>query len=307
MSKILCIALNPAIDISSDAVRVSHTHKTRTHNQRQFAGGGGINVARVIIELGGRPDLAFLSGGATGRLLEDMLSDLPIDRFVYPISDDVRVAFNLHEEETNLEYRFVPEGPLVEESEVEPVFRLIEETDADYIVASGSLPRGLPVDTYARMADRAKARGVRFILDASGEPLRVALEQARVFLAKPSIGELEAATGRKLDRSIAGEAAMSLVERGAAEYIAVSLGSDGALIAGADGISRLSALDVPVASAVGAGDAFVAGITWWLSEGHPIEDAFRFGLASGAAAVMTSGTELCRRKDVMALYERCRM
>lgn len=306
MARILCIALNPAIDISSDAVRVTHTHKTRTHNQRQFPGGGGINVARVIVQLGGRPDLAFLSGGPTGALLEHMLADLPIERMVFPIHDDVRVAFNLHEEATNLEYRFVPEGPLVNEAEVAPVFALLERTEAEYVVASGSLPRGLPTDIYARMAARAAERGQRFILDASGEPLRIALEQSRVFLAKPSIGELEAATGRKLDRSNAGDAAMSLVDRGAADYVAVSLGSEGAVVAGREGLTRLAALDVPVASAVGAGDAFVAGITFAFAAGYAADDAFRFGLATGAAAVMTAGTELCRKHDVLALYERCK-
>ncbi|MBC7313706.1 MAG: 1-phosphofructokinase family hexose kinase, partial [Rhizobium sp.] len=101
----------------------------------------------------------------------------------------------------------------------------------------------------------------------------------------------------------AGSAAQAVVRSGAADYIAVTLGGDGAILVGAETIQRVPAIEVPVQSAVGAGDSFVAAMTWSLAEGHEIGEAFRFGLAAGAAAVMTSGTELCRRADVLALYE----
>ncbi|WP_454747554.1 1-phosphofructokinase family hexose kinase [Ciceribacter selenitireducens] len=303
MSKILSIALNPAIDISSDADAVRHTHKTRTHNQRQHAGGGGINVARVIVELGGQCELLYLSGGATGTLLEAMLEPLGVKQHRFRIHDPVRVAFNVRELSTNLEYRFVPEGPEVTEEELAPVFDLLEASDADYIVASGSLPRGVAGDTYARMADIATRKKARFILDTSGEALHETLAKAKVFLVKPSLGELASFAGQKIDHENAGAAAQAIVRSGAAEYIAVTLGADGAILVGADSIHRVPAIEVPVKSAVGAGDSFVAAMTWSLAEDHEIGEAFRFGLAAGAAAVMTSGTELCRRADVLALYE----
>lgn len=303
MSKILSIALNPAIDISSDADVVRHTHKTRTHNQRQHAGGGGINVARVIVELGGACELLYLSGGPTGTLIEAMLRPLGVTQHRFHIHDPVRVAYNVRELSTNLEYRFVPEGPLVTEEELAPVFGLLETSDADYVVASGSLPRGVAHDTYARMADIAARKQARFILDTSGEALHETLARSKVFLVKPSLGELASFVGGRLDHENAGAAAQTIVRSGAAEYIAVTLGADGAILVGADGIRRVPAIDVPVQSAVGAGDSFVAAMTWSLAEGHEIDEAFRFGLAAGAAAVMTSGTELCRRADVLSLYE----
>jgi len=302
MAKILSIALNPAIDIASDAEQVRHTHKTRTQHQQQFPGGGGINVARVIAELGGQCELIYLSGGATGDLLECMLNRTSIRHYPVKISDPVRIAYMVHEVSTGFEYRFVPEGPLVTEAEVKPVFDFLEKSDADYFVASGSLPRGVSADTYARMADIAASKNARFVLDTSGDALRVTLSKARVFLVKPSLGELERYIGRPLTRDIAGEAALEIVRSGAAQYVAVTLGVDGALLASADGVLRVPAIEVPVQSAVGAGDSFVAAMTWSLAEGHDIEEAFRFGLAAGAAAVMTPGTELCHRKDVMDLY-----
>ncbi|KQW27162.1 1-phosphofructokinase [Rhizobium sp. Root274] len=302
MAQILCLALNPAIDISSDADVVRHTHKTRTHNQQQFPGGGGINVARVIATLGGHCELAFLSGGETGKLLEAMLQPLPIIERPFPIHDPVRVAYAVHETSTNLEYRFVPEGPLVTETELAPVITAVCESDADYIVASGSLPRGAPDDTYVRLAEAARARGARFVLDTSGAALAAALSSAQMYLVKPSLGELEAFVGEKLTHDRVGPVAQDYVRRGTAEYIAVTLGGDGAILVSADKIMRVPAIDVPVNSATGAGDSFVAGIVWALSEGRDIEDAFYVGQAAGAAAVMTAGTELCRREDVLRLY-----
>ncbi len=304
MTKILCLALNPAIDISSDAEVVRHTHKTRTHNQQQFPGGGGINVARVIATLGGTCELMFLSGGATGELLEAMLKPLPIVEKTFKIHDPVRVAYAVHETSTNLEYRFVPEGPLVTEAELAPVFEAIAASDADYVVASGSLPRGAPDDTYVRLADIVTKKGARFVLDTSGPSLAEALSRSKMFLVKPSLGEFEAFLGRKLSHEEVGAAAQAHVHTGAAQYIAVTLGGDGAVLASADRIIRLPAIDVPVNSATGAGDSFVAGMVWSLSEGFEIEEAFRFAQAAGAAAVMTPGTELCRRQDVTELYER---
>lgn len=303
MAKILSIALNPAIDIASEAEQIRHTHKTRTHNQQQFPGGGGINVARVIAELGGKCDLVYLSGGATGELLENMLKCIHVQHFPIHIKDPVRIAYMVHESSTGLEYRFVPEGPVVSEEEVKPLFDFMKTSDAEYFIASGSLPRGVETDIYSRMADIASRKGARFVLDTSGDALKVTLSRSRVFLVKPSVGELEGLVGRRLNHDTAGEAAREIVQSGAAEYVALTMGKDGALLATAEDVIRLPAIEVPVQSAVGAGDSFVAAMTWSLAEGHEIGEAFRFGLAAGAAAVMTPGTELCRRKDVLDLYD----
>jgi 6-phosphofructokinase 2 len=246
----------------------------------------------------------FLSGGATGELLEAMLKPLPIVERTFKIHDPVRVAYAVHETSTNLEYRFVPEGPLVTEAELAPVFEAIAASDADYVVASGSLPRGAPDDTYVRLADIVTKKGARFVLDTSGPSLAEALSRSQMFLVKPSLGEFEAFLGRKLSHEEVGAAAQAHVRTGAAEHIAVTLGGDGAVLGSADRIIRLPAIDVPVNSATGAGDSFVAGMVWSLSEGFEIEEAFRFAQAAGAAAVMTPGTELCRRQDVTELYER---
>jgi 6-phosphofructokinase 2 len=302
MTKVLCIALNPTIDVSCDAEQVQSMHKTRTTNQRQDPGGGGVNVARVISELGGAPELAYLAGGATGVLLDAFLAETGIKLHRYPISHPVRMAFAVHEETSGMEYRFVPEGPEVTDTELQPVFDLLAQTDAEYVVASGSLPRGMPDDTYAKMAAIVVANGARFVVDTSGPALRAALDKGGIYLFKPSLGELEKLAGRSLDEEGVRVYARELIGKGAAKHIAVTLGTKGALLVNAEEILRVPALHVSARSAVGAGDSFVGAMVWSLIEGNTIEEAFHFGVAAGAATALTSGTELCRRADVLSLY-----
>ncbi len=304
MARILAVALNPTIDISCNAERVQPTLKVRTHGQVHHPGGGGTNVARVIATLGGTPELAYLCGGITGPMFDGLLAQKAIRLHRFAMAGDVRVALMVHEEATGFEYRFIPQGPSVQPEEVAPLMDFVSAFDGDYIVASGSLPQNIPADILARMADAAARNGVRFILDTSGEELRTTLAKSRVFLVKPSLRELQLLEGRKLDEDGAREAAAAIVARGAAEHVAVSLGREGALLVNADGFVRLPSMHVHTVSAVGAGDSFVGAMTWWLSQGKPVEEAFRFGIAAGAAAAMTPGTELCRRDDVFALFDK---
>ncbi|PWW01452.1 6-phosphofructokinase [Hoeflea marina] len=303
MSRILTITLNPAVDISGDTDVVTPTRKVRTSGTRHDPGGGGINVARVIAELGGDAEAVFLAGGEIGPLLDRLLAEEGLRRRLFPIAGQTRVDFVVQERKTGLEYRLVAAGPAVGPDELEPCFQAIASHIGGYVVASGSLPDGAPSDTYVRMAELAAASGSRFVLDTSGEGLQAALERSRIFLVKPSLGELEKLVGRQLDDDGAGRAAAGIVARGAAEMVAVTMGADGALLATSTGLLRVPPIHVRVRSAVGAGDSFLGAMVWALSEGKAVGEAFRFGVAAGAAAVMTPGTELCRRGDVIELFE----
>ncbi len=303
-SPILAIALNPTIDLSQDTARVQPTLKIRTWNQQFYPGGGGTNVARVIAELGGEVGLAFLSGGPTGPVFEALIDGLPIRRHAFPMAGTIRVSDTLHEQETGFEFRAVPEGPVVSEAELAPVFALLEGFHDGHVVASGSLPRGVADDTYARMATIAARNGCRFVLDTSGAALKATLGAAPVHLLKPSIGELGSLAGAKLDEHQAEDAAMQLVNEGVADIITVTMGRNGAFLARKGGIVHVPPIHVHTRSAVGAGDSFVGAMVLKLAQGAPVEDAFRYGLAAGAAAAMTPGTVLCRRADVERLFER---
>lgn len=307
MAGILTVTLNPALDLSGETETIRPTRKCRTFNEQYEPGGGGINVARVVKALGGDAEAIFLAGGETGALLDRLMGEHGIRRRRIEVPGMTRIGFTMRERTTGLEYRFVPEGSPVTAEAIDSCLAAVAAHDGPYVVASGSLPAGAPADLYARMASLAKDRGARFVLDSSGDGLRRTLETAPVFLIKPSLGEMEQLIGEKLDVEGASRAAAAIVARGSAEIVAVTLGADGAIVADADGAQFMPAIHVRVRSAVGAGDSFLAAMTVALSQGQSTRDAFRLGMAAGAAAAMTPGTELCRRDDVMRLLGQARV
>jgi len=299
MKPIVTFTLNPSIDGASEAAQVRPVHKIRTSNERYDPGGGGINVSRVVRELGGETLAMYLAGGATGSVLDSLIDARGVPRLRIDVHDDTRVSHTVFEKSSGLEYRFVPEGPLLRDDECARALAALDERDYDWLVASGSLPRGAAPSFYARMAEIARARGAHVVLDTSGEALRVAVEAGGLSLVKPSLGEFRALVGSDLESPADLEReAMAIVESGKIEILAVTLGHEGALLATLEGPMRLPALPVEARSAVGAGDSFVAAMTLALAQGKTAREAFIRGVAAGTAAVLTAGTELCRREDV---------
>jgi len=303
MKPIVTLTLNPSIDGSSEAETVRPIHKVRTSNERYEPGGGGINVTRVIRELGGSSLALYLAGGVTGAVLEELLAGSGIAGRRVAIKDHTRVSHTVFERSTGLEYRFVPEGPEVEPSEWQECLAMLSTLECEYLVASGSIPKGVPADFYVRVATIARERGMKLVLDTSGQALRETISAGGVHLAKPSLGEFEQFIGCSLKNPKAQEdAAMEVVRAGRVDLLAVTMGHEGALLARASGVTRLPALEVEVRSAVGAGDSFVAAMTVALARGTTPEEAFRWGIAAGTAAVLTPGTGLCKRSDVERLF-----
>lgn len=305
MVRIATLTLNPTIDGSSVAETVGHTSKVRTADERFAPGGGGINVATVLGRLGTDAEAVYLAGGITGPVLRGLLDRAGIAHRAVPIAGDTRISLAVFERATGHEYRFVPQGPMVSEAECRACLDVVGGLDCAWLVLSGSLPSGAPDDLYARIVGMARARGTHVVLDTSGAALKAALAHGGVRLAKPSLGELQEIAGHSLDsdaKIVA--AAQAVVAAGGAETMAVSLGEQGALLVEAGRVLRLSAIAVEARSAVGAGDSFVAAMTFGMASGWDVEQAFRLGIAAGTAAVMTPGTDLCQREDVVRLAAR---
>ena len=298
MKPIVTLTLNPSIDTSSETDHVRPMIKNRIANERIEPGGGGVNVARVICELGGDALAIYLAGGLTGQTLNSMIDGIDLPRSTIPIKGETRISYTVFERSSRQEFRFVPEGPEIGAAELDACLSTIADLDADYLIASGSLPHSVPTDFYARVARLASRRGCRLVLDTSGEPLRAAIAEG-VYLVKPNHRELTMLAGSELrTRQEQHAAAMDIVAGRGAEVVAVSLGPDGAFVADATGCYDLGAPKVEFSSAVGAGDSFVAAMTLGLARGHRLNDALTLAVAAGTAAVMTMGTELCRSEDV---------
>lgn len=304
MDRVATLTLNPAIDSACAADTVFPTHKIRTSGERYDPGGGGINVARVLARLGERVEVVYLAGGATGALLDELLGDKRIDRHRIPIHDHTRMSLTVFERSTGKEFRFVPEGPRVGESEWQAALAHCAGLDGEWLVASGSLPRGVPQDFLVRLAADAGARGARLVVDTSGPALKLALDAGGLFLVKPSQGEFEALAGRKFaGPQELGAAALEFVRAGKARHIVVTLGHEGAVLAHDGGVVFHPGVPVTVKSATGAGDSFVAGMVHGFLRGEDAPGAFRWGMAAGTAAVLNPGTDLAHPDDIARLWQ----
>jgi 6-phosphofructokinase 2 len=300
---ILTVTPNPSIDVSASTERITPEHKLRCGEVHRDPGGGGINVARVLKRLGADCRALFPAGGLLGQLLQRLLEKEGVRAQALGIAEETRESFTVLERSSGREYRFVLAGPRLERLEWQACLDRAASLAArdGYCVASGSLPSGVPEDFYARLARAVRERGSRMVLDTSGPPLAAALEEG-VYLAKPNLRELRELTGEALEAE--GDwaaAARRLVESGRAEVLALSLGHRGALLAAHDATLRAPALKVEIASTVGAGDSFLAAMVWRLACGATLEEAFRYGIAGGTAALLSPGTSLAGKADIERL------
>ena len=298
---ILTLTLSPSIDLSCEAHGVTTGHKTRTSANRFDPGGGGLNVAKVIHALGGDVRALLLLGGVTGRLITELLEQGGIDFEALNVAAPTRLSMTVHDRNDGSEYRFVPVSEKLSEAECQAALAALARSDAAWIMASGSMPPGAPVDFYGSAAEQAKARGQKFTVDTSGPALAAAMGRG-VAVIKPSLREFEELVGRKLETAAEQDAAaLDLVRTGAVEMVAMTAGEAGALLATRDGVIRRPAVAVEVRSTVGAGDSFLAALVLALSRGAGPDEALAWGMAAGASAVSHEGTAQIDRAEVEAL------
>jgi len=165
-------------------------------------------------------------------------------------------------------------------------------------VSSGSIPPGVPDDFFAHVNREARKLGARTVVDTSSDALKAAIAGG-VDIIKPNLNELSEFTGRKLDSDAACvEACRALIDDGRVKMVALTLGGDGAMLVTKERALKSKPVQIEVVSAVGAGDSFLGGLIWALAQGQSEAEAFRVAVAAGTAAVMSPGTELCRKVDV---------
>ena len=303
MPDIVTLTINPAIDIFVNVGHVEPTRKMRCSAPKRDPGGGGINVARVAHRLGRDVAAIYPIGGAIGKLLQRLVEREGIDSLVTPSHVETRENFTAYETDSGEQYRFVLPGSALHRTEWEACLdKLASLPDKPkFVVASGSIPPGVPNDFFARVVRHAKALGAKTVIDSSGPALAAALDEG-VTLIKPNLAELSELIGAPLDSDAERIAACrKLAAGGRAEVVALTLGDQGALLVTATQAWRARPMAIEVVSAVGAGDSFLGGMVAALAAGKPLDQAFRVAMAAGSAAVMSPGTELCREADVMRL------
>jgi len=304
MHPIVTVTFNPAIDKSTTIPLLIPEKKMYCSAPAYEPGGGGINVARAIKKLGGDAIAVYMVGGHSGKKFNQLLADESVPSLVTEIKENTRENLVVSETGTNRQYRFVMPGPTISKSEWMDCLDSIEKLPgAPFIVASGSLPAGMPADIFSRLAEIARRKDAKLVIDTSGKPLEDALK-AGAYLIKPSTKELAALVKRQnMEIQDVINAAKEVIGMGGCEVMVVSMGGDGAILVTRDLALKAKPPAVDVKGTVGAGDSMVAGLVLSLARNSSLEEALQYGVACGTAATMNPGTGLCDSNDVERLFK----
>ena len=298
--QIVTLTINPAVDVSTSVKKMVPFTKMRCAQPHRDPGGGGINVARVLKRLGAEATAIYPIGGATGQSLAALVEGEGVRSRVIPVSNDTREDITIFDEATRQQFRLVFPGAPLSEFEWQQCLDAVGRITPAFVIASGSLPAGVPPDFYGRVAEASKGAG-KVIVDTSGAFLQPALE-AGVYLIKPNLREFQELAGiTSSAQATLIEAGRSVFDRYRIDVIALSMGPDGALLLSRDAAWRADGLPIEPASVSGAGDSFLGAMVWSLTRDGRLDVALRYGVAGGSAALLNPGTELCRAEDVHRL------
>lgn len=311
MSDILTLTLNPALDLSTAAERIVAGPKLRMEAPVEEPGGGGVNVARAVVALGGRARALVALGGRTGERLAAMLREAGLDLLVFPLPGETRQNLAVTDRSDGRQYRLQMPGPEWNAALVEGFVQAVLGQAAGIVVVSGSLPPGVAEDFPQALAGRLAGRA-RLIVDTSGGALhhlvRAPLVGAAPLVLRMDQVESEDLAGRPLpDVAASLHFAQGLLARGVAACIVLARGAEGSVLAAEGSALHCRPPQVPVVSKIGAGDSFTGAFALALARGAGWEVALRKGTAAAAAAVMTPGSQLCRAEDCAALEPLCRV
>lgn len=295
---IYTVTLNPALDRAVIVDHLMEEDTIRIHKEDYYAAGKGIDVSRVIRELGGDTVALGLVGGYDGLHLEGLLINAGVMTDFTRISQETRTNIILKERTSGRQFVISAAGPEVSATEIGQFYQhILQKKDMDYLAMSGSLPRGVSPNLYGQLILAGKKRDAFIFLDADGTALKQSIAYKPTGI-KPNIHELS----RLVDRDLKNETeildACSQLHTRGIKYVLVSRGKDG-LILSTEGFKiKAAAPPVEVESTVGAGDSTVAGFILAHSRGEELAECVRLACAAGTATAQTPGTELCHGGDV---------
>ncbi len=302
------VTANPCIDKTVTVQKFDLYAMNRVEVLRLDPSGKGINVSKVLRAFEGESictGFDFAKGGRS--VLADDLDCLDIPHDFLTLEGDLRLCTKIFDESRKHTVEINEKGETVCAADGEALLKKMKEVAkrCAFLTLSGSLPRGLEKDFYAKCVAAVKraAPACRVVVDCEGELLLNALAEAP-YLIKPNIHEFEGTFGCKIESVAQLDAkALELFGRFGVEMICVSLGGEGAYIATRKEAYFASPAKVEVRSLQGAGDAMVAGICMALEKGLPLADVLRYGVAAAGAQIATDGTAPGERAHFEALLE----
>ncbi|HEY2420815.1 MAG TPA: 1-phosphofructokinase [Neobacillus sp.] len=293
---IYSLTLNPSVDYIIQLEDFQLGNLNRTISETKFPGGKGINVSRVLKNLGITSKAIGFNGGFTGDYIEEYLHNEKIETDFVKVNEDTRINIKL---KTAKETEINAKGPNISDQDFQLLKKKIAQlTPGDLLVLAGSIPSTLPKTTYEELVKICKAQNAEFVVDAEGDLLKNVLP-FHPFLIKPNHHEL----GELFETTISSSREVipygkTLIEMGAKNVI-VSLADKGAIFINKD-MSLFA--DVPkgvVRNSVGAGDSMVAGFLAAYEKTANLKEAFRYSVASGSATAFSLG--LCTQGKIEEL------
>ena len=299
---ILTVTLNAAIDKRYVVEGFRTGEVNRVKECTYVPGGKGLNVSKPASIYGAEVVATGFAGGHAGAYIEDALKPFGIRTAFYHVDAESRSCINIWDEVNQVQTEFLEPGFTLTEEDFagfEAKFRQLVQ-EAKVVAMSGSVPKGLDGTAYQRLVKIVKDAGIPVILDTSGKLLEMGIEAIPTMI-KPNIDEIRMLTGKRCDDiSEIIEAARAIHERGV-KIVAVSLGADGSLAVGDDGIFRARVPKIDAVNTVGCGDSMIAGFALGLSKGLPLEETLRLASAISAAAAMREETGFFVMEDMEKL------
>ncbi len=299
---IATVTLNPSLDQHVGVENLVLDDTNRWVSFKRQPGGKGINVSRVLKELGGDTIAYGFIGGHAGDEIKNLLKEDSVHTDFTHIKEEIRSNFIITDLKTHRQTRISAPGPQITAGELKKLVDKITtiKPRPSYMVLAGSVPPGVPYYIYRELIEKLKSQGIIAVLDAADMWLIEGL-LASPDIIKPNVREAQTLLGVELktEEDIV-YGVKTIISRGVG-IAAISRGRDGMIIADRSMVLKVVPPDVTVMSTVGAGDSAVAGLVLKLSQGGSLEEASRLAVAAGTAATLTSGTELCHKQDVERL------
>lgn len=298
---ITTITLNVAIDKAYVVEDFAKNTVTRVQKCTNTAGGKGLNVSKIIKLCGEDIIATGFVGGHAGAYVEDLLKEHHIATDFVHTQSETRSCINILANDGS-STEFLEPGAFVSLDEVTKFHHKLDSLmeQSDIITISGSVPKGIETLIYADIITKIKNKGKKVILDTSGELLVNGIKACPT-LIKPNSEELEALLGISIhNQTEVIEAAKKLHNNGI-EYVAVSLGSEGALLICKDGVFHGKPPKITPVNTVGCGDSMVGAFAVSLSKKQPVEDMLRYAVAVSAANALTMATGSFEATDLEML------
>lgn len=300
---ITTISLNPSVDRRYMVADFENGRVHRTNRYEATAGGKGLNVTRVVSALGEKVLATGLLGGKSGEFIEQELDRIGIANQFLKINGETRSCIAILTENGE-QTEILESGPTLSAEDlkrfVSHYVMILEESSV--IVASGSVPPGMPVTYYKHLIQLAKEKKIPFLLDTSGSALQEGIK-AGPTLIKPNLEELEALVGKPLKSEEEVIDAGKLLSQNSIEYVLISLGGDGSILIHDGAVYRVRLPKVTIKNPVGSGDSMVAGFAVGLLRGYDITQTLKLASAAGTANAMEEGTGSVDSEKVAALFD----